>query len=119
MRLQSRPRHPIRVRDDCNRGSCPCHEKRGQPTQRLVQPAMFSAAQNDEAKVETALRTSASLAPNWFKPHWALAELLALTGRGAEARTEAEETFLLDAGKDPEVTQPLGIVTQSRGKSRL
>jgi len=74
---------------------------------------MFSAEQNDEAKVEIALRTSASLAPNWFKPHWALANLLALTGRGAEAGREAEKAFLLDAGKDPEVRQTFVKLTKS------
>jgi O-antigen ligase len=68
---------------------------------------MFSAEQNDAAKVEVALRTSESLAPNWFKPHWALANFLALTGRVAEARGEAERAFALDAGKDPEVSQTL------------
>jgi len=75
---------------------------------------MFSAEQNDEARVEAALRTSASLAPNWFKPHWALANLLALTGRGAEAKREAERAFLLDAGKDTEVRQTLGKLTEQR-----
>jgi O-antigen ligase len=65
--------------------------------------AMFSAEQNDGARVETALRTAASLAPNWFKPHWALASLLAMTGRGAVAREEAARAILLDAGKDSDV----------------
>jgi hypothetical protein len=74
---------------------------------------MFSAEQNDEAKVEIALRTTVSLAPNWFKPHWALANLLALTGRGAEAGREAQKAFLLDAGKDPEVRQTFLKLTQS------
>jgi O-antigen ligase len=67
---------------------------------------MFLAEQNDEANVEIALRTAASLAPNWFKPHWALGKVLALTGRGAEARREAEKAFLLDAGKDADVQSP-------------
>jgi O-antigen ligase len=79
---------------------------------------MFSAGQNDEAKVEIALRISASLAPNWFKPHWALAKLLALTGRGAEAGIEAERAFLLDAGKDPEVSQTLQQIAESRRQPR-
>jgi hypothetical protein len=68
---------------------------------------VFSAGQNDAARAEIELRSSASLAPNWFRPHWALANLLAFTGRGTEARTEAERAFLLDAGKDPEVVQTL------------
>jgi O-antigen ligase len=75
--------------------------------------AMFSAEQDDASQVEKALRTSASLAPNWFKPHWALASLLAVTGRGAEARKEAEQAFVLDAGKDADVSQTFVELTQS------
>lgn len=67
--------------------------------------AVFLANGDDAAAVERALRTSATLGPNWFKPHLALANLLALTGRDSEARAEAGKAFLLDAGKDPEVTQ--------------
>jgi Flp pilus assembly protein TadD len=69
---------------------------------------VFSAEQNNAMRAEIEMRTSASLAPNWFKPHWAL---LALTGRGREARREAETAVLLDAGKDPEVGQTLAKLT--------
>jgi O-antigen ligase len=72
---------------------------------------VFSAEQNNAMRAEIEMRTSASLAPNWFKPHWALANLLALTGRGREARREAETAVLLDAGKDPEVGQTLAKLT--------
>jgi O-antigen ligase len=72
---------------------------------------MFSAEQNDEARVEISLRTSALLAPNWFKPHWSLAKVLALTDRGAEAKKEAERAFLLDAGKDSEVRETVVRLT--------
>jgi hypothetical protein len=75
--------------------------------------AMFSAEENDTSQVETALRTSASLAPNWFKPHWALANLLVMTSRGAEARKEAGKAWLLDAGKDPDVSRTFVKLTQS------
>jgi tetratricopeptide (TPR) repeat protein len=75
---------------------------------------MFLAEQNDAARVEFALRTSVSLAPDWFKPHWALANLLALTGRNEEARDEARRAFELDAGKDPEVSQTLAKLTEQR-----
>jgi O-antigen ligase len=73
---------------------------------------VFSAGQNNAVRAEIEMRTSASLAPNWFKPHWALANLLALTGRGTEARREAERAVFLDAGKDPEVGQTLERLTQ-------
>ncbi len=73
--------------------------------------AILLANQNDAAGVEHALRSAAALAPNWFKPHWSLANLLALTGREDEARREAERAVFLDAGKDDEVTETLKKLT--------
>ncbi|HEX4137216.1 MAG TPA: O-antigen ligase family protein [Bryobacteraceae bacterium] len=75
---------------------------------------MFSAEQNDEANVEISLRRSASLAPNWFKPHWALAKLLVLTGRLNDAKKEARRAFQLDAGKDAEVRETMRSLTEQR-----
>ena len=69
--------------------------------------AEFYASRNDFPRTEQSLRAVISSAPNWFKPHWALANFLSLTGRVAEARGEAERAFALDAGKDPEVSQTL------------
>ena len=66
---------------------------------------------NDAAGVEHALRSAEALAPNWFKPHWSLAKLLAVTGREDEARREAERAVFLDAGKDDEVTETLKKLT--------
>ncbi len=77
--------------------------------------AILLANQSDEPGVEHALRSAESLAPNWFKPHWSLANLLAITGREGEARREAERAVFLDAGKDDEVTETLKKLTrQSR-----
>jgi O-antigen ligase len=73
--------------------------------------AILRANQNDAAGVEHALRSAEAIAPNWFKPHWSLANLLALTGREDEARREAERAVLLDAGKDDEVTETLKKIT--------
>ncbi len=73
--------------------------------------AIFQAARNAPAPVEKALGTSIVLAPNWFKPHWALARLLAITGRLVEARAEAARALFLDAGKDPEVVQTVRQLT--------
>ena len=67
--------------------------------------AIFLANGNDATGVERALRTASELAPNWFKPHLALANLFALTGRRGEARAEAAKALVLDAGKDREVTE--------------
>ncbi len=69
--------------------------------------ALFAAGENDPAGVETALRHSIGLAPNWFKPHWILARLLARTGRAAEARVEATKAEALDGGNIPEVRDTL------------
>jgi len=75
--------------------------------------AMFYAGQNDARGVESALRTAISLAPDWFKPHWALANFLALMGRAPEAREEAAAAFRLDAGKDSDVRNTLAKLTNS------
>jgi O-antigen ligase len=75
--------------------------------------AMFSAEKNDPGKVESSLRTATEQAPNWFKPHWALANLLKVTGRPAEARLQAAQAFDLDAGKNKEVTRTVSELTQT------
>ncbi|HTA40805.1 MAG TPA: O-antigen ligase family protein [Bryobacteraceae bacterium] len=67
--------------------------------------AIFLADANDATGVERTLRASTTLAPNWFKPHLALANLFVLTGRAHEARIEAGKAMVLDAGKDPEVAE--------------
>lgn len=66
--------------------------------------AMFGAAQNDGRTVESALRGAIAMAPNWFRPHWALANFLLLNGRKGEAVAEIDRATLLSAGKRPEVT---------------
>jgi len=65
--------------------------------------ATIAALRNDRAGVEQGLRRAINCAPNWFKPHWALSQLLELTGRHAEARREASLAMELDGGHDPEV----------------
>lgn len=75
--------------------------------------AMISSFENDASKVEVALRRSVLVAPNWFKPHWSLAQLLVVTGRREDALTEAKRALFLDAGKDREVRHTVGMLTQS------
>ena len=65
--------------------------------------AMLLAKQNDPAGVERSLRNAIAFAPNWFKPHWTLAQFLELEHRDAEARAEAAKALELDGGHDPEV----------------
>lgn len=69
--------------------------------------AQLSAARNDAAGAEQALRAAIAAKPNWFKPHWALARVLALQGRREEARREAEIALRLDGGKHEEVERTL------------
>lgn len=65
--------------------------------------AELYAAENNAAGAESSLRNAIALAPNWFKPHWTLANLLALTGRSRDARIEAAAAMERDAGRNPEV----------------
>ena len=65
---------------------------------------------NDSAAVERDLRASIAARPNWFKPHWTLARLLALESRRDEAEREAALAVTLDGGKDAEVTQTLAEI---------
>jgi O-antigen ligase len=69
--------------------------------------AMLLAVQNDANDVEKSLRAAIECAPNWFKPHWTLAELLEMTNRHSEALAEAERAVQLDGGKNPEVSATL------------
>jgi O-antigen ligase len=69
--------------------------------------AALFAVRNDASGTERALRNAIAWAPNWFKPHWALARLLALAGHNTEARTEAQLATQLDGGRDQEVTETL------------
>jgi len=72
--------------------------------------AMGGNTPNDSAAVERDLRASIAARPNWFKPHWALARLLALEGRREEAGHEAALAVALDGGKDTEVTRTLADI---------
>ena len=69
--------------------------------------AGFYAAQNDLAGMEACLRRSVAASPNWFKSHWALAQVLLFAGRRTEAMAEAARAADLDGGKDPEIAKLL------------
>jgi O-antigen ligase len=69
--------------------------------------AAFYAAENDSAAVEACLRRSVDASPNWFKSHWALAQVLLLSGRRSEALAETVRADGLNAGKDPEIAKLL------------
>ena len=67
--------------------------------------ATLFAASNEAGSVEHCLRNAIAWAPNWFKPHWTLAQLLEMASRHDPALAEAAEAAKLDAGHDPEVIE--------------
>jgi O-antigen ligase len=76
--------------------------------------AMFAAAHNDGRGTEMALRSAVHLAPNWFRPHLALARLLDLSGRKNEAVIEIRTAALLGAGKNQDVTDSVKVIAEAR-----
>ncbi len=76
------------------------------------------AGNDDPAGVERALRNAILWAPNWFKPHWTLAQLLALTGRRQEALAEARAAVELDGGHDAQVTETWNALAKKYGQPR-
>jgi len=69
--------------------------------------AEFYASRNDFTRTEQSLRAAISRAPNWFKPHWMLAQVFEAGGRLKEAEMEAVQGVALDGGKHEEVTRTL------------
>jgi tetratricopeptide (TPR) repeat protein len=66
------------------------------------------AARNDAAGAERCLRAAIAAHPNWFKPHWTLAQVLRFESRREEAEREGALAIDLDGGKHPEVARSLG-----------
>jgi O-antigen ligase len=66
--------------------------------------ASLLASQDDAAGVERCLRNAIAWAPNWFKPHWTLAQLLDVEGRHEEGLAEAAVAVDRDGGHDSEVS---------------
>jgi len=77
--------------------------------------AALYASQNDAAGAERSLRAAIAANPNWFKPHWTLAQVLLLEGRVQEAAREAALAADLNAGKNPEVARTLEEI-RARGR---
>jgi hypothetical protein len=76
--------------------------------------AALHAARNDSAGAERSLRSAIACSPNWYKPHWMLAQVLRLEGRLAEARPEAELAVRLDGGRHAEVARTLADIRDAR-----
>jgi O-antigen ligase len=86
-----------------------------QPQNAWFNLAALGAEARDVRTMETALRSSIAAAPVWYKPHWALARLLAAEGRLREAEPEARRAEYLNAGKDAEVASTLSGIPGSAG----
>jgi O-antigen ligase len=76
--------------------------------------ASLYARQNDFAPTERCLREAIKSSPNWFKPHWMLAQVLQTKGRHEEARAQAALAADLDGGKDPEVARTLAEIAAKK-----
>jgi hypothetical protein len=87
---------------------------RATATSEEKQNAWFNLAamlspRNDPASVERCLRRSIAAAPNWYKPHWALAKVLLLENRPGESRSEAD-TAIACNGRRPELLRTLDVI---------
>jgi len=78
--------------------------------------AVLFASHGDQTAVERCLRNAISWAPNWFKPHWTLAQLLQLSGRHDEAMFESAAAVERDGGKNPEVTATWAEIRRKSGQ---
>jgi O-antigen ligase len=72
--------------------------------------AWLYARGGDVVNTERALRATIKCAPNWFKPHWMLAQILQREGRVEEAGAEATLAASLNAGKNLAVTQTPSVL---------
>jgi len=76
-----------------------------EPFNAWYSAAALAASQNDAAGAERCLRAAIADHPNWFKPHWTLAQVLGLESRWDDAEAEAVLAVDLDGGKHPEVAR--------------
>jgi O-antigen ligase len=67
--------------------------------------AVLYGRQNDVAHAVDSLRSAIACAPNWYKPHWLLSQVLWVEGKNAEACTEAALAADRNGGQNPEVAR--------------
>ncbi len=89
-----------------------------EPQNAWLNLAFFYGRQNDFPLTEQSLRAAIRAAPNWYKPHWLLAQVLRAGGRLPEALTEAALAADLDGGKDPDVTRTLAEIGAAADNSQ-
>jgi hypothetical protein len=85
------------------------------PHNAWYQLSSLYARENQFELTERALRNAIASSPNWFKPHWTLAQVLMRRGRREEAEAEAKLAVDLNGGKNPEVARTLGQI-QAKNK---
>ena len=71
-----------------------------------TQEAAYAEMKLDGADDDT-LFAAIAAHPNWFKPHWTLAQVLRFESRREEAEREGALALDLDGGKHPEVARSL------------
>jgi hypothetical protein len=81
--------------------------------------AAYYAAQGNAYGAESSLRAAIAANPNWFKPHWTLAQLLLLESRLDEAEREAGLADTLDGGKFSEVSNTWREVSAKTSRDSL
>jgi O-antigen ligase len=89
-----------------------------EPQNAWLNLAFFYGRQNDFPQTEQALRAAIRAAPNWYKPHWLLAQVLRVAGRLPEAGVEAALAADLDGGKSPDVTRTLAEIRAAANTSQ-
>lgn len=87
-----------------------------EPFNAWYSASVLAAIQNDAAGAERCLRAAIAASPNWFKPHWTLAQVLRLESRWEEAEAEATLAVDLNGGKHPEVSRTLAEIRSQRAR---
>ena len=81
--------------------------------------AALYGSRNDAADAESSLRAAIAARPNWFKPHWTLAQVLRVEARLPEAESGAALAAELNGGKNPEVARTLAEIRALRANVRV
>ncbi len=76
--------------------------------------AEIAAMREDAPALETSLRSAVDAAPDWYKPHWALARFFYQQGRLPEAQAEARRVADLYGGTDEEIAATLTAILGPR-----
>ncbi|HVW07364.1 MAG TPA: O-antigen ligase family protein [Bryobacteraceae bacterium] len=75
--------------------------------------AMLSAVQRNMIGTRRGLMEASKASPNWFKPHWTLANLLSQSGEKTQAQAQAARAAFLDSNRDPEVVETLAKLSRN------